>query len=77
MAPRGQPDCLACGALTIKATSTNRTCCMQRKWSEDLLAVAEQGSFKPADESRQVTAPAFDRRLRDLEQWAGVLLFES
>ena len=50
---------------------------MQRKWSEDLLAVAEQGSFKPADESHQVTAPAFDRRLRDLEQWACVPLFES
>lgn len=50
---------------------------MQRKWSEDLLAVAEQGSFKPTDQSHQVTAPAFDRRLWDLEQWAGVPLFES
>lgn len=49
---------------------------MQLKWLEDLLAVTEQGSFKAAAESRHVTAPAFGRRLRALEQWAGVPLFE-
>jgi LysR family transcriptional regulator, hypochlorite-specific transcription factor HypT len=49
---------------------------MQLKWLEDLLAVAEHGSFKSAAESRHVTAPAFGRRLRALEQWAGVPLFE-
>ena len=40
------------------------------------MAVAEQGSFKTAADSRHVTAPAFGRRLRALEQWAGVPLFE-
>jgi LysR family transcriptional regulator, hypochlorite-specific transcription factor HypT len=50
---------------------------MQLKWLEDLLAVAEQGSFKSAAQSRHVTPPAFGRRLRALEQWAGVPLFEA
>lgn len=49
---------------------------MQLKWLADLQAVVDGGSFKAAAELRHVTAPAFGRRLKALEQWAGVALFE-
>ena len=49
---------------------------MQLKWLADLQAVVDAGSFKAAAELRHVTAPAFGRRLKALEQWAGVPLFE-
>ncbi|MDN4589950.1 LysR family transcriptional regulator [Xenophilus aerolatus] len=47
---------------------------MQVKWLEDLVALAETRSFTRAAESRHVTHPAFGRRIRELEQWAGVPL---
>jgi DNA-binding transcriptional LysR family regulator len=47
---------------------------MQVKWLEDLIALAETRSFTRAAERRHVTHPAFGRRIRDLEQWAGVPL---
>jgi DNA-binding transcriptional LysR family regulator len=46
------------------------------KWLADLQAVAELGSFKAAADRRHVTAPAFGRRLKALEAWAGTRLFE-
>ncbi len=47
---------------------------MHVKWLEDLIALAETRSFTRAAELRHVTHPAFGRRIRDLEQWAGVPL---
>ncbi len=47
---------------------------MQMKWLEDLIALAQTRSFVRAAAQRHVTHPAFGRRIRSLEQWAGVAL---
>jgi len=47
---------------------------MELKWLEDLMALAEAGSFSKAAVMRNVTHPAFGRRIRALESWAGVEL---
>ena len=47
---------------------------MQLKWLEDLLALQEAGSIVRAAQHRHVTHPAFGRRLRALEAWAGTPL---
>ncbi|MEP6722161.1 MAG: LysR family transcriptional regulator [Variovorax sp.] len=49
---------------------------MQIKWLEDLIALAGTRSFSRAAELRHVTHPAFGRRIRALEQWAGAPLVE-
>ena len=49
---------------------------MQLKWMEDFAALAEVGSFSRAAELRHVTHPAFGRRIRALEAWAGTPLVE-
>ena len=48
---------------------------MDMGWLEDLLALAESGNFSRAAEARHVTQPAFSRRIRALEDWAGTPLF--
>lgn len=47
---------------------------MQLKWLEDLVALQEAGSMVRAAQRRHVTHPAFGRRLRALEAWAGAPL---
>lgn len=47
---------------------------MQTAWLEDLLALSETRSFSRAAERRHLTQPAFGRRIRMLEQWAGTAL---
>ncbi len=49
---------------------------MEFIWLEDFLALADSGSFSRAAELRHVTQPAFSRRIRALERWVGVNLFE-
>ena len=49
---------------------------MELNWLEDFLALAEAGNFSRAAESRNMTQPAFSRRIRALEDWAGVALFD-
>ncbi|MBN8535207.1 MAG: LysR family transcriptional regulator [Rhizobiales bacterium] len=49
---------------------------MQLKWLEDFLAYSATRSFTRAAEMRNVTHPAFGRRLRALEHWMGVPLFD-
>ena len=49
---------------------------MQSKWLEDFLALAQERSFTRAAELRHVTHPAFGRRIRALEAWAGTPLIE-
>lgn len=49
---------------------------MELIWLEDLIALAEHGSFSRAAERRHVTQPAFSRRIRALEAWMGVPLFD-
>lgn len=49
---------------------------MQLKWLEDFLLLAQERSFTRAAELRHVTHPAFGRRIRALEAWAGTPLVE-
>lgn len=47
---------------------------MDLKLIEDLIALQRHASFVQAAEARHVTHPAFGRRIRALEAWAGVAL---
>lgn len=49
---------------------------MELSWLEDFLALAETGSFSRAAERRNLTQPAFSRRIRTLEAWTGATLFD-
>lgn len=48
---------------------------MQLDWLEDFLTLAEERNFSRAAQRRNVTQPAFGRRIRSLEQWVGASLF--
>ena len=43
---------------------------------DDFLVLAETGNFSRAAQARHVTQPAFSRRVRALEEWLGVSLFD-
>jgi DNA-binding transcriptional LysR family regulator len=49
---------------------------MRLEWLEDLLAVAETGSFSEAASRRHLTQSAFSRRIRSIEDHVGVELFD-
>lgn len=49
---------------------------MQIKWLEDFIALAMTQNFSRAAELRNVTHPAFGRRIQALEAWAGTPLIE-
>jgi len=49
---------------------------MELQWIEDFLTLAECGSFSRAAEQRNVTQPAFSRRIRSLEHWVGTELID-
>ena len=49
---------------------------MRLEWLEDLIAVAETGSFSEAAERRSLTQSAFSRRIRQIEDHVGVELFD-
>lgn len=49
---------------------------MRLEWLEDILAVAETGSFSEAAERRRLTQSAFSRRIRNIEDYVGVRLFD-
>jgi DNA-binding transcriptional LysR family regulator len=48
---------------------------MDLTWLEDFLVLAEQKNFSRAAEARNVSQPAFSRRIRALEDWIGTPLF--
>ena len=56
--------------------AANRKPIVQIKWLEDFLALVEVGSFVGAAKRRHITHPAFGRRIRALEAWAGAPLLE-
>lgn len=49
---------------------------MDTEWLADFVAVLEAGSFTKAADQRNVSQPAFTRRIQSLENWVGVPLFE-
>lgn len=49
---------------------------MRLEWLEDLLAVAETGSFQEAADRRRLTQSAFSRRIQHIEEQVGVELFD-
>lgn len=49
---------------------------MNLTWLEDFLALAASGNFSRAAEERHMTQPAFSRRIRALEEWLSVDLFD-
>jgi LysR family transcriptional regulator, hypochlorite-specific transcription factor HypT len=49
---------------------------MRLEWLEDVLAVAETGSFQEAADRRRITQSAFSRRIQHIEEQVGVALFD-
>ncbi|WGF88535.1 LysR family transcriptional regulator [Marinivivus vitaminiproducens] len=49
---------------------------MELIWLEDFAALADSLNFSRAADARNVTQPAFSRRIRALEAWLGAPLFE-
>lgn len=49
---------------------------MDTKWLEDFVALSKSRNMFQAAEARNVTHPAFGRRIKALEEWAGVPLVE-
>ena len=48
---------------------------MNTGWFEDFLALVEKGNFSRAALERNMAQPAFSRRIKTLEDWAGTSLF--
>ena len=49
---------------------------MEIDWLEDFLALASSGVFARAAEARNISQSAFTRRIKNLEQWIGMPLFD-
>jgi DNA-binding transcriptional LysR family regulator len=49
---------------------------MRLEWLEDILAIAQSGSFSGAAERRSLTQSAFSRRVQQIEDYVGVELFD-
>lgn len=49
---------------------------MEMNWLEDFLTLASTRNFSRAATLRNVTQPAFSRRIRNLEYWVGVTLID-
>lgn len=49
---------------------------MRLDWLEDILAIAQTGSFIGAAERRNLTQSAFSRRIQQIEEYVGVELFD-
>lgn len=62
----------------LKYVAINASCgvAMRLEWLEDILAIANTGSFSGAAERRRLTQSAFSRRIQQIEQHVGVELFD-
>lgn len=49
---------------------------MELKWLEDFLSVSQCNSFTRAANERNITQSALSRRIKQLEEWLGVPLFD-
>ncbi len=50
--------------------------CMDFRWLQDFLSLAEADSFTSAADARHSSQPAFSRRIQALEAWLGVTLID-
>ncbi len=48
---------------------------MELDWLEDFLALVDAAHFSRAAEKRNISQPAFSRRIKMLETWIGAPLF--
>ncbi|GEO16120.1 LysR family transcriptional regulator [Microvirga aerophila] len=55
-------------------TSLNRS--VELSWLQDFCVLTETRNFSRSAEQRNMTQPAFSRRIRSLEEWLGVDLFD-
>ncbi len=49
---------------------------METAWLEDLLKLAEEGNFSRAARARNLSQPAFSRRIKGLEDWTDATLVD-
>lgn len=49
---------------------------MELKWLEDYIALVDSGNFTAAADVRNLSQPAFSRRIQALESWLGVKLVD-
>jgi len=49
---------------------------METKWLKDFLVLSAEGNFRVAAQQRNVSQPAFSRRIQALEAWLGVPLID-
>ena len=49
---------------------------MHLQWLDDVLALLEEGNLSRAAARRNITQPAFSRRIRGFEDWLGVAVLE-
>ena len=49
---------------------------MNLEWLEDFLVLSNTGSFSAAARGRNLSQPAFSRRIRALEHWTGIPLID-
>lgn len=49
---------------------------MELKWLEDFLSLCDTGNFRVSSERRYISQPAFSRRIKALENWAGAKLID-
>ena len=49
---------------------------MDVKWLDDALALLEEGNMTRAAARRNITRPAFSRRIRSFEDWLGTSILE-
>ncbi len=74
-------DTLKCGlcSKTLRPALRKQlrdNACMDTKWLEDFVSLAETRSFSRSAELRHVTQSAFSRRIQSLEAWAGANLID-
>jgi DNA-binding transcriptional LysR family regulator len=63
-------------AQKISYQKSWRTKSMELKWLEDFVLLAQVKNFSKAADLRNVTQPAFSRRIKSLEIWAGTPLID-
>ena len=49
---------------------------MELKWLEDFISLANSRNFSKSAEQRNITQPAFSRRIQALENWLGATLVD-